>query len=59
MFEGHRYRIHRVAKTGDGRLAGLNAVESFGIHGDLDACDYVIVGEEQLTVLSAFSPSHG
>lgn len=57
MLERLHYRIHRVEKTDEGRLAGLNAVESFGIHGDLGACDYVILGEEQLTALSAISPS--
>jgi FkbM family methyltransferase len=40
-----RYQIFRVNKEGDD-FHGLTAIDSFGIHDDLNLCDYVMVPAE-------------
>lgn len=37
------YRLHRVRKSPAGDYLGLDAVADFGVHGDLQLCDYLIL----------------
>lgn len=48
LFANYNYVLHRVIKS-DNRFVKLERIESFGIHGDLSACDYVVVPESKLT----------
>ena len=41
LFKNLSYRMARVRKSSDGRYDGLEAIDTIGIHRDLDACDYV------------------
>ncbi len=36
------YSIHRIDKS-EGTFAGLSPIDSFGIHGDLTKCDYILM----------------
>lgn len=40
------YRIHRILKRGDGHYQGLQALNDFGLHGDLNLCDYLLLPAE-------------
>jgi len=46
LFKELDYRFFRVAKHGDDSYAGLDAIGSIDIHGDLSQCDYVVAPEE-------------
>lgn len=43
ILAGAGYRILRIAKTAAGGLAGVEPIESFGIHGRVDLSDYLCV----------------
>ncbi len=43
LFKNLSYRMARVRKSSDGRYDGLEAIDTIGIHRDLDACDYVLI----------------
>lgn len=40
------YGIQRVRKTADGHFHGLQPLADFGVHGDLEQCDYLILPAE-------------
>ncbi len=40
------YGIFRIRKTGQGEFLAVEECDSFGINGDLEACDYLLVGRE-------------
>lgn len=46
IFADANYTIFRVEKTSVNGYAGLERLESFAIHSDLNQCDYVIVPNE-------------
>ena len=46
-----------VEKTGDNGFAGLRRIERFGIHSDLNQCDYLLIPDEQ-SARSAFAAGY-
>lgn len=53
MFNSMGYRWFRIQKRPPNDFMGLMEIESIGIHGDLDACDYVLVSNDQSMMLDA------
>ena len=47
------YRWFRVQKTPSNEFMGLMEIESIGIHSDLYACDYILIGNDQTMMLDA------
>jgi FkbM family methyltransferase len=44
----HEYRIYRIIKSELGRLNAVKEVKEFGIHNDLNLCDYVLIPIDQV-----------
>jgi FkbM family methyltransferase len=53
IFADAEYTMFRVRKTSTDQYAGLQQLESIGVHSDLSQCDYVIVPNEQSARLEA------
>ncbi|MEE4174575.1 MAG: FkbM family methyltransferase, partial [Xanthomonadales bacterium] len=47
MLTSWNYKLYRIAKHDDGSLAGLVPIKSFGIHSNIDHCDYLAIGSER------------
>lgn len=45
------YALFRVRHRGEGALEGVERLDSFGIHGDLDRCDYVLAPAERVRAM--------
>jgi hypothetical protein len=48
LFDEAEYRVFRIAKAAGGVFAGLQMIESFGIHSDLRQCDYLAIPTEKV-----------
>jgi FkbM family methyltransferase len=50
------YAIHRIARSPDGGFARLEQVSQFGIHDDLNLCDYLVAPADQAIDLTRRFP---
>lgn len=46
LFREEEYTLHRVRKTSSDSYAGLERIETIGVHADLSQCDYVLAPRE-------------
>lgn len=50
LFQSSGYVVYRVLKDGE-KLNGLSLIDNFGIHGDMNLCEYVAVHQENKDAL--------